>query len=85
MYNLNIDSKKLELLKRSNNLLERTRKKYKKYESERKLLLELTTNMPEDYAKWEKILDSIETLVKSEEWKGEHSSPLQHLQLISNL
>ena len=69
MYNLNIDSKKLELLKRSNNLLERTRKKYKKYESERKLLLELTTNMPEDYAKWEKILDSIETLVKSEEWK----------------
>ena len=54
MYNLNIDSKKLELLKRSNNLLERTRKKYKKYESERKLLLELTTNMPEDYAKWEK-------------------------------
>ena len=67
MYNLNIDSKKLELLKRSNNLLERTRKKYKKYEIERKLLLELTTNMPEDYAKWEKILDSIETLVKSEE------------------
>lgn len=67
MYNLDIDSSKLDLLKRSNDLLERTKKEYKKYEKERKLLLDLTTNIPEDCTKWKKILDSIESLVKSNE------------------
>lgn len=67
MYNLEIDSRKLDLLKRSNELLEKTKKKYKKYESERKTLLELTTNTSIEYDEWENILDSIETLIKSNE------------------
>ncbi len=67
MYNLEIDPKKLDLLKRSNKLLEKTKKDYKKYEKERKLLLELTTNIPIDLNKWEKTLNSIEELVKADE------------------
>ena len=66
MYNLSIDSQKLDLLKRSNELLEKTKKEYKKYEKERKILLELTTNIPEDYESWERTLNSIESLVKGE-------------------
>ncbi len=66
MFNLSIDSQKLDLLKRSNDLLEKTKKQYKKYEKERKILLELTTNIPEDCENWEKTLNSIESLIKSE-------------------
>lgn len=65
MSELKIDSKKLELLKRSNKLLEMTKKNYKKYEKERKLILELTTSDSVNYEQWENILISIENLVYS--------------------
>ena len=42
MNNLEITNKKLELLKRTNKLLEETRLEFRKYEKERKLLLEFT-------------------------------------------
>lgn len=65
MSELKINPKKLDLLKRSNELLEKTKKNYKKYEKERKLILELTTSDSVDYEKWENILISIENLVDS--------------------
>lgn len=71
MSSLEIDSKKLELLKRSNELLEKTKKEYKKYEVERKTLLRLTTNNSVEYDEWERILDSIESLISLNEDKSE--------------
>lgn len=69
MYNLEIDPKKLNLLKRSNVLLEKTKKEYKKYEKERKILLELTSNIPVDCEDWENILNDIEKLVENKKDK----------------
>lgn len=66
---LGINPRKLNLLKRSNNLLEKTKKDYKKYEKERKTLLELTRNESVDYDEWENILTSIEILVSHDENK----------------
>lgn len=65
MNSLEIDSKKLVLLKKSNELLEKTRENYKKYEKERKTLLELTRNESVDYDEWENTLISIENLINS--------------------
>lgn len=70
MSGLEIDSKKLELLKRSNELLEKTKKEYKKYEFERKTLLELTTNNSIQYDEWERILNSIESQIDCEKNKS---------------
>lgn len=64
---LDFDSKKLELLKRTTLLLEKTKKNYKMYQEERKLLFKLTTDNSIDYKTWEKILDSIELLIKQQE------------------
>lgn len=63
MENLEINSKKLELLKRSNKLLEATKSDYKKYEKERKILLELTRNSLVNYEEWEHILKNFEYMV----------------------
>lgn len=60
-----MDPKKLDLLKRSNNLLEKTKKEYMKYEKERKTLLDLTRNESVDYDEWENILTFIENLINS--------------------
>lgn len=65
MNDLEINPIKLDLLKRSNKLLEKTKKDYKKYEKERKMLLELTRNSSIDYDEWEQILVSIERLIDS--------------------
>ena len=70
MNSLEIDNKKLELLTRSNKLLEKTKHDCKLYKEERKLLLKLSTNESIDYEVWEKILDSIEILI--EQKKGEN-------------
>ncbi len=63
MNDFEIDTRRLNLLKRSNKLLEKTRTNYKKYENERKLLLKLTKCESIDYDEWEKFLKSIEKLV----------------------
>lgn len=63
MDSLEINSKKLELLNRSNKLLEATKSNYKKYEKERKILLELTRNNLINYEEWENILKSFEDMV----------------------
>ncbi len=60
-----IDPKRLDLLRKSNKLLEMTKKEYMKYEKERKILLELTRNQSVDYYEWESILTSIENLIAS--------------------
>lgn len=62
---LEIDPKRLNLLKKSNQLLERTKKEYKKYEKERKIILELTRSKSVDYDEWKNILTSIENLINS--------------------
>ena len=63
MESLEINNKKLELLKRSNKLLEATKSDYKKYEKERKLLLELTRNNSINYEEWENTLKIFENMV----------------------
>ncbi len=62
---LKMDSKRLDLLRKSNALLEKTKKEYKKYGNERRILLELTRNESIDYDEWENILTSIENLINS--------------------
>ena len=63
METLEINDRKLELLKRSNNLLEETKFEYKKYIKERKMLLELTQNPHVNYEEWEHIINYLEALV----------------------
>ena len=63
MDSLEINSKKLELLKRSNKLLEATKSNYKKYEKERKILLELTRNNSVNFGEWENTLKVFEDMV----------------------
>lgn len=63
MSNLAINSRKLDLLKRTNYLIEKTKKDYIKFEKERKLLLELSSNNNVNYDEWEKALISIEKLI----------------------
>lgn len=58
----NLNNKKLDLLKRSNNLLEKTKNNYKIYEKERKLLLEFTKNPKADYDCWEHLLNDLENI-----------------------
>lgn len=67
MNNLEIDNKKLDLLKRSNMLLEKTKKNHKMFQEERKLLLKLTSDKSLDYEIWENILTSIEILIEGGE------------------
>ena len=64
MNNLDFENKRLELLKRSNILLEKTKKNCKLYQEERKLLFKLTTDTSIDYEVWKKILDCLEILIK---------------------
>lgn len=66
MDNFKIDSRRLTLLKRSNLILEKTKTNYKKYENERRIILELTESESTDYDEWENILKSIEELVNSD-------------------
>ena len=64
MTNSGFKNKRLELLKRSNILLEKTKKTKKLYQEERKLLLKLSSDTSIDYDVWEKILDCLEVLIK---------------------
>ena len=64
MKNLKSNDKKLDLLKRTTILLEKTKNDYKMYQEERKLLLKLTTDKFIDFEIWEKILDAMEILIK---------------------
>jgi len=64
MNNLDFENKRLELLKRSNNLLEKTKNHFKQYQEERKLLFKLSTDTSIDYELWEKILDCLEVLIE---------------------
>lgn len=64
METLKINGKKLDLLKRSNHLLEETKSDYKKYEKERKILLELTRNPHVNYDHWDHIINCFESIVQ---------------------
>jgi hypothetical protein len=48
------------LLKRSNDLLDKTRKNASKFSKERKILLDLTVDKNVNYDKWESILEEYE-------------------------
>ena len=63
MSDFNIDSRKLDLLKRTNNLLEKTKKYASKYAKERKILLELTSKKEINYDELSNILDQFEKLM----------------------
>ena len=60
-----IDSKRLNLLIKSHNLLEKTKKDFKKYEKERRQLYEFTVKENVNYKEWEDTLKSIDKSIKS--------------------
>ena len=85
MENLEINNKKLELLRRSDILLEATKSEYKKYIKERKMLLELTQNPHVNYEQWEHILYYLESIVdldKSLELKKSDFNYLKSLAVL---
>ena len=84
MDNLEINYRKLELLKRSNKLLEETKSDYKKYEKERKILLELTRNNLVNYEKWDHILKYLEDIVYLDKTLKLKESDLSYLKSLAN-
>ena len=65
MSEFKINPKRLNLLIRSNKLLDKTKINYKKYENERKILFEFTRNDSIDYDEWENFLTSLEKLINN--------------------
>ncbi|MDO5555395.1 MAG: hypothetical protein Q4G09_01690 [Clostridia bacterium] len=84
MENLEINSRKLELLKRSNILLEETKSNYKKYYKERQILLELTRNKLVNYEQWEHILKYFEDIVELDNILKLKESDFIYLKSLAN-
>ena len=65
MTDFNFDAKRLDLLKKSNELLNKTKNNYKKYTNERKILFEFTIKKPINYDEWKSFLISFEKLINN--------------------
>ena len=76
---MDIEKVKLNLLKRSNLLLEKTKLNSEKYQKERKNLLDFTSRSTVDYVEWENILKYIETIVSLDEKLSLKKSDFQYL------
>ena len=63
MNNIEIDSKKLDLLKRTNYLLEETKTDHIIYKKERKLLLEFSKSSYANYNHWENVVNLLENII----------------------
>lgn len=59
----NLNNKRLNLLKRSNILLDKTKNNYKVYENERKILLKLSENPNVNYNYWENVINNLENII----------------------
>jgi nicotinic acid phosphoribosyltransferase len=85
MNNLEITNKKLELLKRTNKLLEETKLEFKKYEKERKLLLEFTQNSNPNTEQWEQILAYLESIINLDKNLNLKEADFNYLKDLANL
>ena len=63
---IDIDSKHLKLLERSNHLFDITRKKIEKYGDERKKLLAFTEDKNVNYKEWENFIEYFEQKIYEE-------------------
>ena len=85
MNNLEITNKKLELLKRTNKLLEETRLEFRKYEKERKLLLEFTRDSNPNIEQWEQILAYLESIINLDKNLNLKEADFNYLKDLANL
>ena len=85
MNNLEITNKKLELLKRTNKLLEETKIEFKKYEKEIKLLLEFTQNSNPNTEQWEHILVYLESIINLDKNLNLKEADFNYLKDLANL
>ena len=85
MNNLEITNKKLELLKRTNKLLEETKIEFRKYEKERKLLLEFTRDFNPNTEQWEQILAYLESIINLDKNLNLKEADFNYLKDLANL
>lgn len=85
MNNIRITNKKLELLKRTNKLLEETKLEFRKYEKERKLLLEFTRDSNPNTEQWEQILAYLEIIINLDKNLNLKEADFNYLKDLANL
>ena len=85
MNNLEITNKKLELLKRTNKLLEETKIEFRKYEKERKLLLKFTRDSNPNTEQWEQILAYLESIINLDKNLNLKEADFNYLKDLANL
>ena len=85
MNNLEITNKKLELLKRTNKLLEETKLEFRKYEKERKLLLEFTRDSNPNTEQWEQTLAYLESIINLDKNLNLKEADFNYLKDLANL
>ena len=85
MSKFDMTNKKLELLKRTNKLLEETKLEFRKYEKERKLLLEFTQNSNPNTEQWEQSLVYIESIINLDKNLNLKEADFNYLKDLANL
>ena len=80
-----ITNKKLELLKRTNKLLEETKIEFRKYEKERKLLLKFTRDSNPNTEQWEQILAYLESIINLDKNLNLKEADFNYLKDLANL
>ncbi len=85
MNKFDITNKKLELLKRTNKLLEETKLEFRKYEKERKLLLEFTQHSNPNTEQWEQILAYLESIINLDKNLNLKEADFNYLKDLANL
>ena len=85
MNKFDITNKKLELLKRTNKLLEETKLEFRKYEKERKLLLEFTRDSNPNTEQWEQILAYLESIINLDKNLNLKEADFNYLKDLANL
>ena len=85
MNKFDITNKKLELLKRTNKLLEETKIEFRKYEKERKLLLEFTRDSNPNTEQWEQILAYLESIINLDKNLNLKEADFNYLKDLANL
>ena len=85
MNKFDITNKKLELLKRTNKLLEETKIEFRKYEKERKLLLKFTRDSNPNTEQWEQILAYLESIINLDKNLNLKEADFNYLKDLANL
>lgn len=85
MNKFDITNKKLELLKRTNKLLEETKIEFRKYEKERKLLLKFTRDSNPNTEQWDQILAYLESIINLDKNLNLKEADFNYLKDLANL